>query len=65
MRYTTRTVTIYGNRMKAAIDLLPAAIQSYLDDGSKKGWTLHSLQMENVKTDLDGIMVILVWQREY
>ena len=59
MRYVIDNLIIKAGLFTSAPDLIPKKVQPLLDEGSSKGWRLHTL----TPTVSDkGINIVLVWE---
>lgn len=61
MRYLVSNKTIKAGFFTDAQEKIEKTIQPFLDEGSKKGWKLHSFQATEAAK---GINLVFIWEVE-
>ena len=59
MKYIVQNKTIKAGFFSDAQDKIEAKIQPFLDEGTKKGWRLHSFQATDTTK---GINLVFIWE---
>lgn len=62
MAYKIVNRNIRAGLFADAQDRIERSIQPFLDEGSKKGWRLHSFQVLESITDGSKINVVFIWE---